>query len=66
MGKYNYPKECFSYSIIATQAAKREYEIKYDIFMAACEEECPDYYSLGPLERDEVRNIVEKKLGYKI
>lgn len=61
-----YPKYVFSSREDITQRNMREYDRKKEIFYRKCEELAPDYYKMTIRERMQVRDQVEKILGYRI
>lgn len=58
---YYYPASCFSSNIAATQAAKREYEIKINAWYEKLYELYPNYHKLSPREQMKARDEMESK-----
>lgn len=61
-----YPKECFSINEIATENAKREYEMKHKLWYDKAEELCPNYRSLNFRERIKIRDEINNAVGFSL
>lgn len=61
-----YPRECFSINEIATQNAKREYDMKRKLWYDTAEKMFPNYYKTNLRERQPMRKAVDEAVGFSL
>ena len=61
-----YPKECFSINEIATENAKREYEMKRKLWYDKAEELYPNYFEMNVRDRLKAREVISNEIGFRI
>jgi muramidase (phage lysozyme) len=61
-----YPRECFSINEIATQNAKREYDMKRRLWYDKAIEMYPNYFEINFKDRIKLRDIISEEVGFRI
>ena len=61
-----YPKSCFSANETATQAARREYDVKVKHWYKIALSVYPDYFKMNFRDRIKAREAINKQAGFSI
>lgn len=61
-----YPRECFSINEIATQNAKREYDMKRKLWYDKALEMYPNYFEMSLRERMNIRDSISESVGFDV